>query len=91
MNHLVENDTRVYLWNTLHHCHEYKMNHFSLALNISIFILFSVATFVFLYNRYKGSPTIHEKHQREMEIHHDVMIKLDKLQKKSRRGFQQYS
>ena len=54
---LIDNNTSFYLQNTLHKCHETRVNLYYYIINISVLVIFGIVTGIILYNCYNNKLT----------------------------------
>ena len=73
---LIESNTRYYLSDILHKCHDNRAKLYMYALNIGIFVLFVLVTTGVLYTCYKSKRTPEEIRQREIEDQAYILSKI---------------
>uniref|UniRef100_A0A6C0ATB8 Uncharacterized protein n=1 Tax=viral metagenome TaxID=1070528 RepID=A0A6C0ATB8_9ZZZZ len=73
---LIDYSTRNYLFQTLNHCHEYRVNLYYYALNIGVFALFVLIVSAILYHCYKNKLTDYEREQRNLRDQDYILSKI---------------
>jgi hypothetical protein len=73
---LIEPNVRAYMLNTLQRCHNYRMETYTYALNIGVFIFFVIITALVLYYCYNRHLTPTE---REAKMVRDQQYVLSKI------------
>ncbi len=61
---LIDNNTSFHLQNTLHKCHETRVNLYYYVFNISVLVLFVIVTGIILYNCYNNKLTDYDRQQK---------------------------
>lgn len=73
---LIESNTRYYLSDILHKCHDNRAKLYIYSLNTAIFVLFVVVTTLILYFCYKSKKTPEEIKKRELEDQAYILSKI---------------
>ena len=73
---LIEPNVKNYLFSTLQTCHTNRVNIYFYALNISIFIIFSIITGFILYRCYTQKPSEYEKQRKLIKDQEYVLSKI---------------
>ena len=76
VTHLIDNNARFFLYNTLQKCHENRVKLYSIALNVIVFVLFVLVTGSILYYNYKSKPSPEEKHEKMMKDQQYIVSKI---------------
>jgi uncharacterized membrane protein len=62
---LVESSIRHTLARTLQECHRFKLNHYNVLFNVSLFVVFCILLSLLLVVKYRGKLTENEKQEKE--------------------------
>jgi hypothetical protein len=73
---LIETNVRNYMLNTLQRCHQYRMQMYTYALNIGVFILFVAITGLTLYYCYNRHLTPAQKEDKMMKDQQYILSKI---------------
>lgn len=73
---LIEPSVKKYLFNTLHNCHNNRVNVYFYALNIGIFIIFALIVGSVLYYCYTQKPNEYDRQQKLIKDQEYVMSKI---------------
>lgn len=73
---LIEQGTQHYLQHTLSVCHENRVRIYSIALNVTVFLLFVSIVSAALYICYKRKPTPYEANQKMLRDQEIILSKI---------------
>lgn len=73
---LIDNNARFYLYQTLQKCHENRVQLYTIALNVIVFIIFVLVTGSILYYNYKNKLTDEELHQKMIRDQQYILSKI---------------
>lgn len=76
VTHLIDNNARFFLYNTLQKCHDNRVQLYSFALNIIVFILFVLIGGSILFYNYKIKPTYYETQEKMMQDQQYIVSKI---------------
>jgi hypothetical protein len=74
--HLIEDTTKKFLHAILNKCHEKRVQIYTYALNIGVFVLFVGITSIVLYYCYKRKPTEYEAQQKLLRDQQYILSKI---------------
>jgi len=84
LSHLTESNTTSFLFNTLKHCHENRVNIYYYVLNISVFVIFAgIASYV-LYYCYTHKLSAHERERKNVKDQEYILSKIRYYQEEHR-------
>lgn len=73
---LIDNNARFYLYQTLQKCHENRVQLYTIALNVIVFLVFVLVTGSILYYNYKNKLTDEELHQKMIRDQQYILSKI---------------
>ena len=73
---LIDNNARFYLYQTLQKCHENRVQLYTIALNVIVFVVFVLVTGSILYYNYKNKLTDEEIHQKMLKDQQYILSKI---------------
>ena len=76
VTHLIDNNARFFLYNTLQKCHDNRVQLYSFALNIIVFILFVLIGGSILFYNYNIKPTYYETQEKMMQDQQYIVSKI---------------
>tara|TARA_Y100000992_G_scaffold104444_1_gene67961 strand:- start:4047 stop:4388 length:342 start_codon:yes stop_codon:yes gene_type:complete len=85
---LINNDTKVFITNTLKKCHKVKETYYNYMYNIGAFV-FLIALFgIILVIKYRGKPTQQEKREKSKKTKEYILSKIKIMQDVKRQNSQ---
>lgn len=73
---LIDNNARFYLYQTLQKCHENRVQLYTFALNIIVFLVFVTVTGSILYYNYKNKLTDEELQEKMIRDQQYILSKI---------------
>lgn len=73
---LIDNNARFYLYQTLQKCHENRVQLYTFALNVIVFIVFVIVTGSILYYNYKNKLTDEELQEKMIRDQQYILSKI---------------
>ena len=76
VTHLIDNNARFYLFQTLQKCHENRVQLYTFALNVIVFLVFVLVTGSILYYNYKNKLTDEELQEKMFRDQQYILSKI---------------
>lgn len=73
---LIDNNARFYLFQTLQKCHENRVQLYTFALNVIVFLVFVIVTGSILYYNYKNKLTDEELQEKMFRDQQYILSKI---------------
>ena len=80
MSHLVEQGVRSYLQQSLNNCHHYRIQLYSIALNVVVFVVFISIFGLVLWYSYKQKASPYDQYKQRIRDQEYVLSKIRHVQ-----------